>query len=278
MNPTLVREKLQALAPDLPDHPTRFERVRDRVRRRRRRKATTLAAAITVTIVATPLAVHVLTASSQERTIGPSDTHHAHVRGEAAPGSDKITPLADALVTPGTGTQTVQLGARPTGATSVTTELTCLTRGRVRWPDGAALSCITGRVPDTATYTVDLDRGQDSFVVSARAGVQWRIRTTYVRVEPTKWGVNENGDTYGVRNDSGYPDLLAVVATNGRLGYVYNDDLEHATGGDANTPEEALQWQQNHGNEQQSLPVYKSDGVTQVGEFVIAAATGGRQP
>jgi hypothetical protein len=91
---------------------------------------------------------------------------------------------------------------------------------------------------------------------------------------------NERGHTYGsiaeVNGQAVEPDLISALATNGSLGYVSNAELKAAEGHPSlfKSPEEALKWQESRGNGAVSIPVYKSDGVTRLGEFVIQPATG----
>ena len=78
--------------------------------------------------------------------------------------------------------------------------------------------------------------------------------------------VNANGQTYGAMRPSLYevPDLIAVQATNGKTGYCLKGDLmpPHT----ASTPEEVAE--ENERNlKGYTIPVYKSDGVTQIGVF-----------
>lgn len=84
---------------------------------------------------------------------------------------------------------------------------------------------------------------------------------------------NESGKTYGklvesqsfieryVRKE---PDLIAVIATNGKEGYVkktdFFPDLPH-------NPKEALE--QEAANTDSVIPVYKTDGVTVIGDFEL---------
>lgn len=265
MSSTELRERLQALPPELPDAPARYEQVRARVRRRRRRQVAGIAAGAMLVAVVAPIAF-LTTSADDDRGTGPAGSPGPTL---PIPGADRVTELAEPRVHQGTGTTTVALGDRPANATSVSTELTCLSAGRIRWSDGAATNCSAAEVPSTESSVTPLGRGQQEIVIRAGADVEWRISTTYVRVETTDWGVNANGDTFGASNDRGDPDLTAVIATNGRRGYVYDDQLEHATGGDVKTLEEARQWQAQHGGEEVTLPVYESDGVTVVGDFVV---------
>jgi hypothetical protein len=79
---------------------------------------------------------------------------------------------------------------------------------------------------------------------------------------------NASGDTFGPNKPLVEdPDLMAVMATNGKVGYCYRTDLggSHQPPG---TPEEAVA-----GNEAtlrgRMIPVYESDGVTQIGVFQV---------
>lgn len=75
---------------------------------------------------------------------------------------------------------------------------------------------------------------------------------------------NDYGQTYGPDNFGA--DLISVISQEGYAGYVYRDDLypEH----NFKTPEEALEWQNDQPIDK-SIPVYKSDGRTTIGEFCI---------
>lgn len=82
----------------------------------------------------------------------------------------------------------------------------------------------------------------------------------------SQYQVNENGETYGVsvmKSQEDEPDLIAAIATNGKEGYVKSADFVDEI---AVTPEEA-------GEivipEEYTIPVYKSDGVTVIGKFIV---------
>ena len=84
------------------------------------------------------------------------------------------------------------------------------------------------------------------------------------------WPANDSGLTYGTPTEtvSGYhePDLIRVAATNGKNGYAYRADLE---GPVPSSPAEALEWQAEQAGKTTTIPVYQSDGVTQIGVFEI---------
>ena len=277
MSPHDIHDRLQALPPELPATFDRFELVRARVRRRRRIQAACAAVGIAAASIAVPVALHVSSdsLSGGERGIDPAATQSPSATAVAGPpGADNVVDLSETRTHDGTGTETVQLGADPAGATAVQTSLTCLSPGRIRWPDGASMTCSTAEVPSTSQLAVDLPGDGDELVIRAGPGTSWQIETTYVRVEATDWGVNASGDTYGVANDRGTPELVAVVATNGQEAYVYADDLDSVSNTAATSPEEALEQQEAQGDKTVTIPAYESDGETVVGEFAIQAGDG----
>ena len=142
------------------------------------------------------------------------------------PGSPDVVPLAQSITVTGEGTQTVELGAPPAGTTELEIRLTCLTAGTFLTADGASLVC-DGSDAGTGEmgWHLAVVAGQHSTVITAGAGERWRLVATYSRVTDTEWGVNADGLTYGVENDRGTPDLVAAFASNGKVGYVYSQDL-----------------------------------------------------
>lgn len=183
----------------------------------------------------------------------------------ALPGADVVTPLAASVTRTGTGTGTVDLGAAPAGSTAIDIQLTCLSAGTFYTQDGASMVCDgVDAGKGTMRWQVPLHPGQQDTTIRAAAGDRWRIVATYSHVAGSKWGTNADGLTYGVANDQGVPDLLAVIATNGRQGYVYSRNL------DAPEPT-ALQTGPSTAAPLR-LPVYKSDGHTVIGEFLTDGA------
>lgn len=104
------------------------------------------------------------------------------------------------------------------------------------------------------------------------SGFQWVVTVQYVTYVPTEFGVNANGDSFGITgSERGEPTLIAVMATNGKQGYVYRTELEDANGTTAaktfEDPADALAWQDAHTGEIVTIPVFESDGETEIGEF-----------
>jgi hypothetical protein len=90
-----------------------------------------------------------------------------------------------------------------------------------------------------------------------------------------QYPVNENGQTYG---SEGFfhrdlkPDLVLAEGTNGAIGYLYYEELNSPFGGEITNPEEALAEMERRENEDRNgrfISLYKSDGLTVIGEFWI---------
>ncbi|WP_109474327.1 peptidase M56 family protein [Ornithinimicrobium cavernae] len=287
MDTERIISRLRELPPDLPEPDDRFEQIAGRVRRRRRQQ-TTMAAAAGVAVLA--LAVPVANGLLPESAVGPaggvlatsSATGNAGDPPQVRPGGDRVTHLSEPLTATHTGTATVQLGERPDGANGVAVWLDCLSAGEFIYPDGASTIC---EVPEDqllppedfagAAYVIGLASTRDTIEIEATEGSSWQITTSYVSSTETEWGVNAKGETYGVQNENGEPDLIAVTATNGEFGYAYVADMNAAYGPEPTSPEHAYRMQEEREGQTVSIPVYESDGETVVGEFVLGDATGG---
>jgi hypothetical protein len=85
--------------------------------------------------------------------------------------------------------------------------------------------------------------------------------------KPGTWPTNARGQTYGSSGQAnavtGEPDLIAAIATNGKTGYVLRTDMELPP--PAN-PSEAVA---RNTAPPRTIPVYQSDGLTQIGVFII---------
>lgn len=192
------------------------------------------------------------------------------------PGAQEVTELGASVVETATGTAAVQMGAVPDGATGVFVSLTCLTPGTFTFDDGASISCDMDDVGQTTgggSYTLNLSSEQQSITITTAPESSWTLAATYVSERTTAWAVNANGETYGALNESGEPDLIAVIATNGNEGFVHAGELAHADGSEQaatfTSPEQALAWQDSMVGKTVSIPVYQNDGETHIGEFTI---------
>lgn len=176
----------------------------------------------------------------------------------------------------GAGSAEVLLPGPPSEATHLSVQVTCLSAGSISFGteplNNPRIVCDRGDESASTWYDFPVD-GQETLYVTSATDVQWRIAAVYVARAATDWSVNAKGETFGIENDSGTPDLIAVLTTEGRQGYVYADELAEIDGTAAarefTSPEDALRWQEEQKGKTLSVPVYLSDGETVVGEFVI---------
>jgi len=196
-----------------------------------------------------------------------------------------VTVSGDRVVTPGmistiafsapvtqefTGSHDVDLGERPPGANGVMYAVSCLTSGALEFGDGAgSLGCPNGAGASTTSSAPKmLHDGENTFAVTTDPDTEWRISTYYVESHLTDWAVNANGETYGVRNDNGTPDLVSASATNRRTGYIRHDDQQKLLDACGSvTSDDACVAA--YIDEHPTIPVYLSDGETVIGEFEI---------
>jgi hypothetical protein len=200
------------------------------------------------------------------------------------PGAPVDTQLGNIVTATRTGTATINLGPVPAGATDVSLSLTCLSASTFYFPDGS-MSCSPADLRQAPVYrqaseVVLLAPGQHSVTIKASPESSWALQAAYVHRVISPWATNARGETYGVVNKNGTPDLVAVVIDQGKLqGYVEASDLNCASGGAVvHSPAEALAWDKASEDRNISVPVYKSDGTTIVGTFVLddAAHRGAR--
>jgi hypothetical protein len=196
------------------------------------------------------------------------------------PGAPIDTPLGNIVTVTRTGSATINIGPPPAKATDLSLTLTCLTVGTFTFSNGSWLSCDAADLrqppPDAqdAIEVVPLTPGEETVTVTTSANASWTLRAVYVNRVTTPWGTNATGQTYGVQNQNGTPDLIAVVTDEGKSGYVNAAELNCAGGGDVKSPTQALAWDKVSENRDISIPVYTSDGTTVIGTFIIGKATG----
>ena len=174
---------------------------------------------------------------------------------------------------------------RPAEATHVRVTITCLTAGTFWWGldaggNNPSVSCAASEGgSETAWYDFALDPTVDKLYVTAPEGGEAAVSVQYLTYLPTRFGVNENGQTYGTGAEDATPDLILVIGTSpdgGEVeGYALATDLvafspdhpDHPA-----NPEEALRWQQERDEKYPGgwdIPVYQSDGVTRIGTFHV---------
>ena len=191
------------------------------------------------------------------------------------PGAPVDTPLGSLVTATRTGTATITLGPVPTGANDLSLTLTCMSAGTFVFPDGSSTSCSAAdmrqpTVDRQASEVVALALGEDSVTIKTSPGASWVLQAAYVNQVISPWATNARGETYGVTDKNGSPDLVAVVIDQDKLqGYVKASDLSCASGLESvHSPDEALAWDKASEDRDISVPVYKSDGTTVIGMFV----------
>jgi hypothetical protein len=196
------------------------------------------------------------------------------------PGAPVDTLLGNPVSVTRTGTATIDLGPAPAGATNVSLTLTCLSAATFYFPDGSSASCTPADLrhppPDDrqTEEVVPLAPGQHTVTIKTSPGASWALQAAYINRVISPWATNALGETYGVVNQHGSPDLVAVVIDDGKIeGYAKASDLDCASGLYAvHSPAQALAWDQASAHRNISVPVYKSDGTTVIGTFVVGHA------
>jgi hypothetical protein len=175
------------------------------------------------------------------------------------PGETTTSPLGSVVTGTFDGTASIDLGPVPPGAGAVILDVTCTDGGTITVPtvrqdEFVSWECSNPIRKDTA-HIVDAqlpDPGTTSITITADAGTRWSVAAQYASRTAPEWEVNANGQTYGVPNDSGSPDLTPAYATNGEVGYILVADLFKLPVG-----------------AEGSINVYKSDGTTVIGQFHV---------
>ena len=175
------------------------------------------------------------------------------------PGTTSVAPIGSSVSTTTTGTANIDLGPVPANATVVVIDLTCISdNGQLALltapstgstgPDGRGMNCAGN---DGGTIRVDdgllPQAGSTTVTVTADPHTTWKATAQYATSTITEWGVNSAGQTYGLPNVHGVPDLTHAKASNGEWGYVYIRELQGM-------------------EEEGFISVYKADGTTIVGQ------------
>jgi len=186
------------------------------------------------------------------------------------PGGTVVTQLAPAITIAGNGTETISLGAPPQGTNVISLTFSCLTPGNFVFADGSREDCsqTDAQQSTVLSETLPLAVGQSSTVITAGPGERWRATVFYASATRTAYKTNASGQTYG--SDGGAPggpldepDLVAVQATNGKVGYAYAAQLNGPT---PTNPDQAVT---ENSQPARTIPVYESDGKTQIGAFKV---------
>lgn len=211
---------------------------------------------------------------------------------EAPPGTIPGAPLISLVGAPTVLSVTAPvehpISGRPDGVTHVRVTVTALTAGSVDWgtdPGGNNPGAAFGRGDiggrgATTWYDFPLDETTDTFFVTPSRGLTATVSLQYLNLTPTHLKRNAAGQTYGLEGGpDGVPDLIAVSGVSpegeGVLGYARSGELhafspEHPE--QPSTPEEAHAWQEDRQEKHPvgwDIPVFESDGTTQIGTFHI---------
>ncbi len=194
------------------------------------------------------------------------------------PGAPSDTQLGHVVTVIHTGTATVDFGPAPPQANAVSLTLTGLSVGTFQYSDGANLGCSPNDFshpgPDgcQGSDVVPLQSGQHTVTITTSAGASWKLQAMYINRVITPWKTNALGETYGVLNVHGSPDLIAVSFDNGKgAGFVKSTDMNCAMSGGRppTSPTQALTRQKALDGRSVSVPVYKSDGKTRIGTYYV---------
>lgn len=282
MNTDELTHLLRTLPPRMDGPPDRFENIQRRARRRARAIHAGVVGGAAAAVAVVAAALFILPPSSRPSdsrdiaTEPPAPTETVRYEDAAPlPGATTVIDLSAPVAVTQTGTSTVQLGSRPSGATAANVSVACLTAGRIAYPDGASIVCgkpsSEGEIvdPRSANYgLIDLDPGQTSLRFRAKADVRWKVVANYVRTETSEWGLNAKGETFGVQRHGKSPDLIAVYTTDGNQGYAYVKDLDGRFPVPTSAAD-ALAQQETDEGRSHSVPVYESDGETTIGAYTI---------
>jgi len=184
------------------------------------------------------------------------------------PGADVETSLSAPVELNTVGRASVLLGDVPERANGVHFEFTCTSPGTYVIDEaGIVLSCGKADAGRTSAGVVSVDTVKDGTLeVRSESKGTWELRVWYVATNQIPLARNDNGETYGVESEELQPDLIYVVADNGKDGYVRRADVEAGRRHQPTNPDDAV----NHNPKPFEVPVYQSDGKTVIGTFTWA--------
>jgi hypothetical protein len=199
------------------------------------------------------------------------------VFSQQQPGAPSDTQLGHVVIVSRSGTATIDLGPAPQRATDVSLTLTGLNVGIFHFPDGSSLGCSQSDLSQVpygcqAIEVVPLQSGQHTVTITTSTGSSWKLQAMYINRVITPWRTNALGETYGMPNVHGFPDLIAVSFDNGKgAGFVKSTDMNCAMSGGPppTSPTQALARQKALDGRSVSVPVYKSDGKTNIGTYYV---------
>lgn len=189
----------------------------------------------------------------------------------APPGATVHEQLGESVTATFAGAGTLTLDAPPAEANSISFAATCLRAGAFWVENYGGMACAPDEVGQVKRGAVDLSLWQQSTLeVDPDAGVEVSITAAYSKAVQTEWGTNRAGETYGADRNNISADLSPATATNGNRGYIRNTELTDATIDPTSTTREELdEYIAVTGRPDRYIPVYESDGVTVIGDFLI---------
>jgi len=210
----------------------------------------------------------------------------------APPGVVPGTPIISLLGSPRSlvvdHSSSMDISTGPEAATHVRVTVTCLTAGTTTFgtdaggnnPSSHCDEADLARSPSLAwmDFEIPSSRGRLYFTTSPAAKAA--VSVQFVNQVPTRFGVNANGETYGAISDTqGQPDLVWMSGTDNTgqdiAGYGRSADLDAFSPdhpGQPTSPAEAVRLQAERDQKYPNgwdVPLYKSDGETQIGTFHI---------
>ncbi|MGD8167174.1 hypothetical protein ACEXOS_008110 [Herbiconiux sp. P16] len=199
----------------------------------------------------------------------------------APPGAPVHEQLGDSVSRPLSASGTLDLGAPPEGANSITFSVICTSEGSWSLEGYGGATCLADELGQSRSGSVPLTLSQQSLVLfELEPGTEVTVTAAYSKEVMTDLGVNAAGETYGsatggldgvyAMNENPGPDLIAAHATNCKSGYIRWEEENAASGGNISSLEEAEEWMKAEVFEDHYVPVYEADGTTIIGEFLIA--------
>lgn len=197
------------------------------------------------------------------------------------PGAPIVSLLGEPVTAAVPGTSEVPLTERPDGATHARVVVTATHAGGLSFgtDPGGNNTSISGGVESATWFDFPLDGTVRALYIDASDGFEGTVVVQFVSYLPTMLGVNARGETYGVGESVGSPDLVLAEGTapdGSRVtGYVRASDLAWSSPdhhGMPSSPEEALAWQtetQEKYPNGWTLALFESDGVTEIGRFQV---------
>jgi hypothetical protein len=184
----------------------------------------------------------------------------------SVPGSTTVAPLGGITSDSHTGTGTLDLGPVPASAGAVIIDLTCLNQQETLIvptkpqapgsPESFVTIYCSGRIDPVHIKDALLPKpGSTTITITADPQTRWKATAEYASSFTSAWAVNARGQTYGLCNHNGCPDLMAARIIDGQEAYISTKESTALIGS--------------------GYLNYKSDGTTFVGQFPIGIPNDG---